>query len=832
MNILLPSTANLISALLCLTLGIIVFTRNHRQVIHQAFALLSVNFVLWALGVFAVIQSTDLVYARFWLIFTEVVACFVPATCYHFVGYFPRGQFEGSRRFLASLYLAGAALALVTPTGLYVASIELVDGGPPRVGHGPAFAAFAVMTLCTAFSIFHNLRRKIRDSEGHGRRQAQFVLYGMYLLAGLGVLTNLLAELTGLLLFQAYGPVSTALLMGTFAYAMIRYHLLDIRLILSRLVVFAAGTGFVVATFIGVMLLVRWSVGEDPRTVDIVPPILAALFIALAYGSIKDRVQSFVEGSLLRGRYDINRLYARIAEFASEQVNLDKLLPGVALDIQETIGVKTIRVLLVDPSDRGRLITKFTTDAGHDEGDFNRHAFLIDFLERNPGPLILELLLHAPRTPELDKLIAHLAELDAYFCLPLRSSAGLVGIVTLGAKDNRDPYTADEVTAFQALAGPLGTAIANARLYGELQSLNLHLSRVFGQMREGVIAVDTAGQITAINQAAINIIGQVPISGSVDSLPPKIAGMLGDSLREGRPIGDFETVIDGPDGEPVPVIMSSSCLTSHEHATTGAVALLYDLSQVKRLEQNVLRADRLSSIGTLAAGMAHEIKNPLVSIKTFSQLLLDRYGDPDFRATFKEIVPHEVDRIDTIVSRLLDFARPRPVEFAAYSLRGIVDEVLALVANQMQKSNIEATLAFPDSDILVHGDEQQLHQAFLNLVLNALDSMGERGGRLTIAANLAHERLPRNRKDGLLGGECLKVSITDTGCGISKKNIHDLFTPFFTTKPSGCGLGLAVVHGIVTEHGGEIDVSSVEGRGTTFTLALPLAGNLHAQPVH
>ncbi len=827
MNILLPSTANLLSALLCLTLGIIVFARNHRQVIHQAFALLSINFMLWALGVFAVIQSTDLAYARFWLVFTEVVACFVPATCYHFVGYFPRGQFEGSRRLLMLLYVAGAVLAFITPTGYYIASIELLAGGPPRVSHGPAFAGFAIMVLSTAFSIFHNLRRKIRESEGHGRRQTQFVLFGMYLLAGLGVLTSLLAELTGLLLFQAYGPVSTALLMGTFAYAMIRYHLLDIRLILSRLIVFATGTGFVVATFIGVMLLARWSVGEDPRTVDIVPPILAALFIALAYGSIKDRIQSFAEGSLLRGRYDINRLYGRIAEFASEQVNLDRLLSGVARDIQETIGVKTIRVLLVDTSDRGRLIAKFTTDSGHEEGEFNRHAFLLEYLGRHSGPLILEMLLHAPRTPELDRVVAHLAELDAYFCLPLKTSTGLVGIVTLGPKDNRDPYTADELTAFHALAGPLGTAIANAGLYGELQSLNLHLSRVFGQMREGVIAVDTSGQITAINQAAIDIIGHVSISESLESLPRKIADMLGRSLRQGRAVGDFETLIDGPDGEPVPVIMSSSCLTSQDQITTGAVALLYDLSQVKRLEQNVLRADRLSSIGTLAAGMAHEIKNPLVSIKTFSQLLVDRYGDPDFRATFKEIVPHEVDRIDTIVSRLLDFARPRPVTFAAYSLRAIVDEVLALVANQMHKWNIGASVQFPDSDIMVHGDEQQLHQAFLNLVLNALDSMGERGGELTIAAHLAQEHLARGREDGVPGPECLTVSITDTGCGISKKNVHDLFTPFFTTKSNGCGLGLAVVHGIVTEHGGEIDVSSIEGKGTTFTLTLPVAGSMH-----
>ncbi|MDX9976021.1 MAG: ATP-binding protein, partial [FCB group bacterium] len=269
---------------------------------------------------------------------------------------------------------------------------------------------------------------------------------------------------------------------------------------------------------------------------------------------------------------------------------------------------------------------------------------------------------------------------------------------------------------------------------------------------------------------------------------------------------------------------SSSCLETANNETVGAMVMLNDLTAIKRLEQKVQRADRLSSLGILAAGMAHEIKNPLVSIKTFTQLLLERYNDPDFRNTFSEVVPHEVERIDSIVLRLLDFARPKAPRFAPHNLRRIIDDVLALVDNEVRKSGITLEKRFSEDYLEVYGDEQQLHQVFLNLVLNALRAMRENEeGTLTIAAEYHRHHLRRRGVLPFQEAECVQVSVSDTGCGIAKENLDRIFTPFFTTKPDGSGLGLAVVHGIVSEHGGEIDVRSIQGQGTTFTVLLPLA---------
>jgi signal transduction histidine kinase len=224
--------------------------------------------------------------------------------------------------------------------------------------------------------------------------------------------------------------------------------------------------------------------------------------------------------------------------------------------------------------------------------------------------------------------------------------------------------------------------------------------------------------------------------------------------------------------------------------------------------------------------MAHEVKNPLVSIKTFTHLLLNRFDDADFRKTFAEVVPHEVERINAIVTRLLDFARPKPVRFVHQDLRTIIEHVLALVESQTRKANITIQSELPDEPIMVYSDEQQLHQVFLNLFLNAIDAMKEtHGGTLTVRAYHDRAHLRRHGMAAYLETDCVRAVVSDTGCGIPPENVEHLFTPFFTTKAEGCGLGLSVVHGIISEHSGEVDVTSVLGAGTSFTVTLPLLGS-------
>ncbi|HMP75869.1 MAG TPA: ATP-binding protein, partial [Kiritimatiellia bacterium] len=272
-----------------------------------------------------------------------------------------------------------------------------------------------------------------------------------------------------------------------------------------------------------------------------------------------------------------------------------------------------------------------------------------------------------------------------------------------------------------------------------------------------------------------------------------------------------------------PVRYSTASFTSHTGKQLGALLVLEDLTTLRKLENQVRRTDRLASIGTLSAGMAHEIKNPLVTLKTFTQLLPERYQDADFRDTFSSLVGQEVKRIDSIVNQLLRFARPAKPSLHPTRIHEVLDNTLRLVHQQLKQKQISLHREYQAESDLIQGDNDLLVQAFLNFFLNAIDAM-ENGGVLTIRTEHIETETNQLTLAGRLATETrLRIAIMDNGVGIKTADIAHVFDPFFTTKSSGTGLGLSVSHGIITEHRGIIDVESEPGKGSTFYLFFPLA---------
>ena len=232
--------------------------------------------------------------------------------------------------------------------------------------------------------------------------------------------------------------------------------------------------------------------------------------------------------------------------------------------------------------------------------------------------------------------------------------------------------------------------------------------------------------------------------------------------------------------------------------------------RMERLEQQVRHAEKLEAVSILAAGMAHEIKNPLTSIKTFAAYLPEKAHDPSFQQKFQRIVTREVDKIDQIVRRLLDFAKPAPPQLQPTRVSPLLDETLEFLSSECLKKRIQIERSY-DPDGAIQADPQQLRQVFLNLLLNSLEAMDGNGGTLSVTTATSHGQLI--------------VAIQDTGPGIPDKHLTRVFDPFFTTKPHGTGLGLSVVHRIITEHRGTIAFNSQLNHRACCTLAFPLDGN-------
>ncbi len=231
------------------------------------------------------------------------------------------------------------------------------------------------------------------------------------------------------------------------------------------------------------------------------------------------------------------------------------------------------------------------------------------------------------------------------------------------------------------------------------------------------------------------------------------------------------------------------------------------VKRMERLEQEVRHADKLRAVSTLAAGMAHEIKNPLTSLKTFAAYLSEKGDDPAFQQKFYRVVTQEVNKIDQIVRRLLEFARPAPPRFETIQVSQLLDEILDFLSGEALRQRVEIERAYTDPGT-IQADPQQLRQVFLNLFLNSLEAMNGSGGKLSVATARHNS--------------CIAITIHDTGRGIPKEYLSHIFDPFFTTKSNGTGLGLSIVQSIISEHHSTIAFASQSNLGTTCTLTFPL----------
>jgi signal transduction histidine kinase len=318
------------------------------------------------------------------------------------------------------------------------------------------------------------------------------------------------------------------------------------------------------------------------------------------------------------------------------------------------------------------------------------------------------------------------------------------------------------------------------------------------------------------------------LDGSLSALPLDLAEPLITTLRTGESQYNREIVMRVENGDVI-IRASTSIFHGQDQEVLGALMVLTDITAIKHLELQIRRSDRLASLGTLSAGMAHEIKNPLVSLKTFAQLLPERYQDSDFRDTFSNLIGHEIDRIDSLVNQLLRFARPAKPILKPLHAHEILEKALTLVGHRLYQKDIKLNRSWEADVDTIHGDADQLEQVFLNFFLNAMDAM-KTHGELSVKTEIRSNEQwvgPLGSANGESIGngqarEALLITIRDSGEGIRAEDIPHVFDPFFTTKDYGTGLGLSVVHGIIQEHGGQIEVESELDKGTAFHISLPL----------
>jgi two-component system sensor histidine kinase AtoS len=348
----------------------------------------------------------------------------------------------------------------------------------------------------------------------------------------------------------------------------------------------------------------------------------------------------------------------------------------------------------------------------------------------------------------------------------------------------------------------------------EITSLKAYTDHVLGSMTNGLMTIDLEKKIVTVNEMAERIIGRGK-EGIAGFSMEQVLGeqhplykILMETLTQEKGISHIEVELKR-DGESLWLIAGTSLLIGGEGKTIGALVIFQDITQIKTLEEKLRQADRLAALGTLSAGLAHEIKNPLSAIKTFVQLLPQKIGNPSFMEKFNITVPREVDRINHLVEDLLELTRKRVRSLVDLKVDSLIHQVIDLHGEELKRRQIAFQDHLNKTILPVHGDAETLYRAFSNLIINAIQAMPN-GGTLSISSKLDSS------------SSSLEITIRDTGIGMDETTAKNIFNPFFTTKDKGVGLGLALTRKIIEDHRGTIEVVSETGIGTTFTVLLPV----------
>ena len=344
-----------------------------------------------------------------------------------------------------------------------------------------------------------------------------------------------------------------------------------------------------------------------------------------------------------------------------------------------------------------------------------------------------------------------------------------------------------------------------------LQDTSAIKDQVVTSLPVGLIATDKDGRIAFYNNAAERITGlDLARARGKDSdtiLPSHLCG-LKESLDYGGAISEKEMECEFIENKVVPVSISASKIINEEGQFVGQVLIIRDLGEVRRLQAEIRRKEKLAAIGGLAAGVAHEIRNPLSSIKGIASYYKSKFEDGSEDKEMAGVMIEEVDRLSRVISELLEFARPTKLNKKPSDINELLKHSTRLVEQEAAAKNITIQLHLEPDSMEADADPDRLTQCFLNLFLNALQAM-ESGGRLTVSSTT-----------GVNGN--VAIYVKDNGSGISAEDLSKIFDPYFTTKPKGTGLGLAIVHKIIEAHGGQIRVRSTVGQGTVFSIVLPL----------
>ena len=625
-----------------------------------------------------------------------------------------------------------------------------------------------------------------------------------------------------------------ALIPFSFGHSVVRYRLMDVDVVVRRAFVYALTT-VALAAMIGIIALGLFflALGDNLSNTEIalrgLIAVVAMAAIVLLSEPLKNFVQERTERYFYGEKYDLRRGLLDFGRTLSATTALDPLLDALTGRLQQVLDVEKVAIFLEDDTaDEGYRIGK-STGLSHDFKMPKDFRNMIRQKSAKKGVVRADEF----AALEFDGLTENgngnsIIRQELHYFVPCVVRGKMVAIIGLGRAKNGSLLSSEDISILQTASGYIAIAVENSLLYQEQETRaeELALLKEFNEsiiesVNVGLIAVDEFGHITRCNSTFEEILGYSsaqsvgkPIKEIFDEgFAIKIETILGESrwhLTEIRNAYKLKT--KNFDGDSLMLNVAIAPLRSMSEDQKGAIVILENVTERAKLEESLQQNEKLSSIGLLAAGVAHEVNTPLTGVSSYTQMLMEMIPESDPKHALLRKVEKQTERATHIVGNLLNFSRTgNATEFSALDVNKLLDDTLQLLEPQMRKSGVEIIKKYTDIPPKIFGDAGKLQQVFTNLIMNASDAILN-GGEITLTTAYRDE-------------DKVVIKVSDTGTGIEPENLNKIFDPFFTTKAvgSGTGLGMAVSYGIVQEHSGAISASSKVGEGATFLIILPIA---------
>lgn len=812
--------ALLITAIAAVCLGIAVYQRNPDRVWNRLFAIHAASGGVWTLINYMIMTADTADVAGLYLRLTHPVVAMVICTVVDFAWVFPERIDYADPRRRALLYALGAFMGTVAfaPNLYHVITIE---PGVVNVVYGTPFLPFGIFTvLALGYADVVLLRKAIR-LEGVQRVQVMWVLIGLagsHLVASVAIIIIPLIWRTTA--YSGWGAGGYIITLAGMSYAIAKHRLMRPETALRRLASAMVSAGLVLS--LGVAGL---ETAQPALAARGVPANLAYVSVGLLMGILifvlHDRVSIFLRRRVSAAS-DPAAVHAETSAHILRTLDADQLLGYLARALASALDPSSVIVYTLERTG-GELVprTVVGSRARANGGQWRPEPIapanrILEIVAEEGALVTRDQVFRFAAIADAHDLARQMDEMDAQVVAPMVWEDELIGLVTLGPKLSGDMYGDEDLRFVADMALQASLGLRNAELYAQTAALKEFNERILRQMDNAVVVTDPEEHIVVFNEAAERLFAleaRAVIGGSIDLLPDGVAGCIRASLVTGRTLPSQQSEFRRGE-RMVPLACSASPLAGDGDRSQGAVAVISDLTLIQELDREREEAERLSLIRVISAGMAHEIRNPLVAIRTFAELAPRRLDDPDFRSNFLTVAQQEIGRIDKLVSDLMTLSKPADAVIEAVDVNGLCALVARATAGLAEARDLHVEVRTAQSERTVMGDSTRLYQALLNLVTNAIDAEPA-GGTVCLSTEMAR---------GERGGEVIRVVVHNPGSYIPPEEWEDIFRPFVSRKTAGTGLGLAICQTIIEEHAGRISVRSDPERGTDFVVELPLSG--------